>query len=60
MPDLYIELEVHTRDGQTIVKTHDLPSSTLISMPVAKLVEMLCEFNHENILSYNLQVNKKS
>ena len=60
MPDLYIELSVCTRDGQTIITSHDLSSSTLISMPIAKLVEMLCEYNHENIYSYTLQVNKKS
>lgn len=59
MPDLYIELTIETRDGQTIIESQEMPSSTLISMPVSRLVEMLCEHNHENILSYTLQVNKK-
>ena len=59
MPDLYIEITIHTRDGQTIIESHDVHSTTLVTTPVQKLVEELCEFNHENILSYILQVNKK-
>ena len=59
MPDLYIELTITTRDGQTIIENYDVHSTTLVTTPVQKLVEELCNFNHENIFSYNLQVNKK-